>query len=257
MWAPIECPARTKQPLPQLGRHRPARGRRQVAGIHNPPRPGRGSGSSAPAGVVADDAVAGPLQQARPVDDVAPRRRDPVTEHDRRPLASGFPRESSAPAQLEGRPSSGRHQPTAASACSMSSTDSVAEAGDRDLAMADDPLLVDDEDRPPARSGRRARRRPRATLLVLVGKQRHVEALLLSKALVRLDRLRRDPQHLGTEVVEPLALIAVGAELLGANGGEVAGVERQNELAPRGSRRAGSSCRPYRATRSRVPRRLL
>ena len=94
------------------------------------------------------------------------------------------------------------------------------------------PSLVDDEDRPPDhRPGEHAGRPGEPTCLVLVGEQRHVEALLLGEALVRLDRLRRDPEHVGTELVEPLALVAVGAELLGADRGEVARIEGEDQLA--------------------------
>jgi hypothetical protein len=48
---------------------------------------------------------------------------------------------------------------------------------------------------------------------------------------VRLDRLRRDAEHVGAEAVELVALVAVGAELLGADGGEITGIEGEDELA--------------------------
>src|SRR4029077_5573356 len=54
---------------------------------------------------------------------------------------------------------------------------------------------------------------------------------LLGEALVRIDSLGRDADHLGTDLVEPLAFVAIGAELFGADRGEIAGVEGDHQLA--------------------------
>ena len=81
-----------------------------------------------------------------------------------------------------------------------------------------------------------------------VGEQRDGEPVLGGEALVRVDRLRRDAEHLGVEVVEVVGGVAVGAELPRADRGEVARVEGEDDPAARGGRRAGRSAPPVPAS---------
>ena len=118
-------------------------------------------------------------------------------------------------------------------------------AGAGDVAVANDPLAVDDEDRALdiaaaghlvelSEAGQRPQPSGHPVALadgeILVGQQRHVEFLLFDPALVRVDRLRRDPDHFGVELVDPLAVVAVGAELLGAYRGRVTWVEGEDHV---------------------------
>ncbi len=64
-----------------------------------------------------------------------------------------------------------------------------------------------------------------------IGEQRHREAVLRGEALVRADRLRRDPDHLGVELVEMVRCVAVGAELPRADRCEVARIEGEHDPA--------------------------
>ena len=189
--------------------------------------------------------MAGALQRPRAVHDVAPGRGDPVAEDDRRPLPRRLAADRRALARDE-RPRLGRHQAERGDGLLEVVDRLEGRAGPRDVAVADDALAVDDEDRPlhVAAAGRVVQlgepgQRPEpaghpvalADREVLVGEQRHVEALLLGPVLVRVDRLRRDAEHLGVEPVDPVALVAVGAELLGADRGRVAGVEGEDHVA--------------------------
>ena len=71
-----------------------------------------------------------------------------------------------------------------------------------------------------------------ADALVAVRQQRKRQAVLLREALVRLESLRVDAEHVDTELLEAAEVVAVVAELPGADGRIVARVEdQQNALA--------------------------
>src|SRR4051812_13561222 len=97
------------------------------------------------------------------------------------------------------------------------------------VAVPNDALLVDREDRPP----RAHHRPPRAVGLgdgaVLVGQQRDGQAVPRDEVLVGLEPLRRDPDDRRAQAVEVLGLVAIRAELLGADRRVVAGIEQEHD----------------------------
>ena len=72
-----------------------------------------------------------------------------------------------------------------------------------------------------------------------------------AELVVRFDRLGRDAEHRDAQRLDPVAVVAVGAELLGADRREVTRIKGEDEAASRCSRRAGRSCRPCPAARNR------
>ena len=78
-------------------------------------------------------------------------------------------------------------------------------------------------------------------LAVDVGQQRHGQAVVRGERLVGVEVLIGDPDDHRVERAHVVGAVAVGAELLGADRGLVAGVEQQHDPLARGARRAGSA----------------
>ena len=97
------------------------------------------------------------------------------------------------------------------------------------VAVANDPVLVHDDHRALRADHGRVGAVLLGHLAALVCEQRHVQPVLLREALVRVDALRRDAHHRRVERAERLGVVAVGAELLRADRGVVAGIEEQHD----------------------------
>jgi hypothetical protein len=103
------------------------------------------------------------------------------------------------------------------------------EAQERYVPVADDARRVDDEDRAPYEAARPEHPIGPDHRSVRIGEQRDGEAVLGPEPFVGVEGLRGDPEHLRIQLVEAVGGIAVGAELAGANRGEVAGIKREHE----------------------------
>ena len=86
-------------------------------------------------------------------------------------------------------------------------------------------------------------------LVVDVGQQRHGQPVVLGERLVGLEALVGDPDDRRVERAHVVGAVAIGAELLRADHGLVAGVEEQHHPLARGARRAGRRrrCPPARS----------
>ena len=177
------------------------------------------------------------------MDDIAAGGGDPVQEHDRRAVADRLARQpATSPLDGQGRwltiADHGRGRQSdawAARACSKGLLELldvlVVEPEQCHLAVAHDPVGIDDEDRAAdyACGAENAIGADRAA--VRVRKQRDGEAVLRSEALVRIERLRGDPDQFRVQLVQAVGRVPVGAELPGAYRGEVPRVEREHQPA--------------------------
>src|SRR6476661_10793260 len=106
------------------------------------------------------------------------------------------------------------------------------EAEQGDVAIADDALGIDDEDRPPHEPARPQHPVGANDLALRVCQQRNGQPVLGAESLVRVERLRRDPPDRGVELVESVRGVAVRAELASAHWREVARIEGQHDPLP-------------------------
>src|SRR5690606_19538767 len=93
----------------------------------------------------------------------------------------------------------------------------VREPGDGAVRVPHDPLAVDDEHAAAREADRPERAVGLGDRLVGVGEERELEPVLRREALVALQALRRDAEHLGVELVERVEAVVVVVELLGAH----------------------------------------
>ena len=188
------------------------------------------------AGVVGERAEARALERARAVDHVAPGRGEAVQERDRVALPRALAAQRGAVAlDLEGDRVVAQRDLGGVAGERQGAGEVldvlVAQPEQRDVAVADRALGVDDEDRAAHEATRARRRRRRARWRGRGRRAGHGEPVLGDEALVRVDRLGRDPQHLGVEIVEVVGGIAVGAELARAHRREVARVKGEDHPA--------------------------
>ena len=186
------------------------------------------------------------------MDDVAAGGRDPVQEHDRRVRSRSTRRRAGGPAvrprtrlaRWRSPRSPARRQAGASARARCERLLQVldvlvVEPQQGEVAVAHDSLGVDDEDRAAHQAAGAEHAVGPDHRPLGVGEQRHCEPVPGPEALVGVERLRGDAQHLGVELVQPVGRVAVGAELPGAHRREVARDRTRAPASGPDSRRAG------------------